>query len=255
MVAELARAWVAGWVLSRETAPPVEEPWGLRVDVGLPNHVARHVLPDADETTVRKVAETVTTPGTWIKAFVPPESMASWLTPDWTSGDAGFLMATDIRPSPTPTPEGYELTTETRGAVIRASVLAADGSIAARGQIAPIGETAVIDQVTTDLAHQRRGLGSFVMRTLANVATEKGATTGVLGATVEGRALYESLGWSVHAPLAGFVYKAVAVCPFRTGQQPRFRQLRSSGTRETDAVGAAPRGIAREFEPGGIARP
>jgi hypothetical protein len=29
----------------------------------------------------------------------------------------------------------------------------------------------------------------------------------VLGASAEGRALYEALGWQVHAPLAGFVYR------------------------------------------------
>jgi hypothetical protein len=45
------------------------------------------------------------------------------------------------------------------------------------------------------------------MRRLANIAVERGATTAVLGASVEGRALYEALGWRVRAPLAGFVYR------------------------------------------------
>ncbi|MCX4545605.1 GNAT family N-acetyltransferase [Streptomyces sp. NBC_01565] len=207
MVAGLVRAWVAGWVLSRDTAPPVQEPWGLRVDVGLPNHVARHVLPDADETTVREVAGTVTVPGTWIKAFVPPQDVASWLGPDWAPGEPGWLMATGLRPSDARAPEGYRVDVGTRGAVTRVRVLAADGSVAAAGQAALAAENAVFDQVTTDPAHQRRGLGSFVMRTLANAVTASGATTGVLGATVEGRGLYESLGWTVHAPLAGFVYR------------------------------------------------
>jgi hypothetical protein len=48
------------------------------------------------------------------------------------------------------------------------------------------------------------------MRDLANTGIERGATTGVLGASIEGRALYESLGWRVHAPLAGFVYRATS---------------------------------------------
>jgi len=212
MVAELARAWVAGWVVSRETASAVEEPWGLRVDVGLPNHLARHVLPAADEASVRAMAATVTTPGVWLKAFTAPEVIASWLSSDWTPGETTFLMATELRAcATTRTPGGYALTGETRNGVTRLRVLAADGTLAARGQVATVGRTAVVDQIVTEPAHQRRGLGSLVMRSLADDAIQRGAATGVLGASIEGRALYESLGWSVRAPLAGFVYRSVAV--------------------------------------------
>jgi predicted GNAT family acetyltransferase len=97
--------------------------------------------------------------------------------------------------------------TETQGGVTFLRVLADDGALAARGQIAVTGESAVVDQVETEPAHRRRGLGSVVMRRLANIAVERGATTAVLGASVEGKALYESLGWRVRAPLAGFVYR------------------------------------------------
>jgi hypothetical protein len=33
---------------------------------------------------------------------------------------------------------------------------------------------------------------------------------GLANTGIEGRALYESLGWRVHAPLAGFVYRAMS---------------------------------------------
>jgi hypothetical protein len=39
------------------------------------------------------------------------------------------------------------------------------------------------------------------MRTLTRAALEEGAEVGVLGGTPDGRALYESLGWTVAAPL------------------------------------------------------
>ncbi|MFD6139392.1 GNAT family N-acetyltransferase [Promicromonospora sp. NPDC060271] len=219
MVTRLARQWVLGWAVSRGTEPPVEQAEGLRIDVGLPHHVARYVLLDADEAAVeaavRKIAGSVTVPNTWLKAFVAPELVASWLPPGWTSGPPTFLMATglpamELRPSQVRAPDGYALTTETTAGVTFVRVLAADGAVAARGQIAVTGESAVVDQVETDPAHQRRGLGSLVMRTLANDAVARGASTGVLGASAEGRALYEALGWQVHAPLAGFVYRATA---------------------------------------------
>jgi ribosomal protein S18 acetylase RimI-like enzyme len=210
MVTRLARQWVLGWAVSRETKPPVEQAEGFWIDVGLPHHVARYVLLDAGEAAVRKVAGSVTVPNTWLKAFVAQETIAPWLPPGWTAGPPTFLMDTDLRPSDTRTPDGYALTTETRAGVTFVRVLSADGALAARGQVALAGESAVVDQVETDPAHQRRGLGSLVMRTLANDAVARGASRGVLGASVEGRALYEVLGWQVRAPLAGFVYRATA---------------------------------------------
>ncbi|MEU4385611.1 GNAT family N-acetyltransferase [Promicromonospora sp. NPDC023805] len=204
----LARQWVLGWAVSRGTAPPVEQAEGFRIDVGLPHHVARYVLLDADEAAVRRVAGSVTVANTWLKVFVAPELVASWLPPGWTSGPPTVLMATELRPSEVRAPDGYALAAETEAGVTFVRVLSADGAVAARGQIAVTGESAVVDQVGTDPAHQRRGLGSLVMRTLANDAVARGASTGVLGASAEGRALYEALGWQVHAPLAGFVYRA-----------------------------------------------
>ncbi|MER5227101.1 GNAT family N-acetyltransferase [Streptomyces flaveus] len=65
--------------------------------------------------------------------------------------------------------------------------------------------TFVVDQVETDPAHQRRGLGRVVMHTLTDITAGQGATAGVLVATPEGRALYETVGWHVLAPLTGAV--------------------------------------------------
>ncbi|WP_055567399.1 GNAT family N-acetyltransferase [Streptomyces atriruber] len=199
----IVRAWVDGWVISRGAVPPVEEPWGFTVDVGLPQHVTRHVLPDADEALVRRVLEKATAPGTWLKLFVPAETVAPWLTPGWTFDDPHFLMSTTLRPSATDLPVGYQVRTWSRGDVARVLVLAADGSFAARGQAAGPTRTGavVFDQIETSPVHRRRGLGRAVMHALMNEAIGVGARTGVLGATVEGRGLYESLGWTTEAPL------------------------------------------------------
>ncbi|MFG2296423.1 GNAT family N-acetyltransferase [Streptomyces sp. NPDC048603] len=209
--AEAVRAWVHGWSASRGAAEPVPSAWGFTVDVGLSGHVMRHVLHSADEAVVRKITEHVTAPGVWLKAFVPPETLEPWLAPGWQlAGGAGYLMSASLRVvTPTrvlgPVPEGYRMDVWTRDGVTRALVRTADGAFAARGQIAVTGHTAVVDQVETDPAHQRRGLGRMVMDRLSEAATEQGATAGVLGATPEGRALYESTGWRVLAPLTGAV--------------------------------------------------
>ncbi|MGW0547187.1 GNAT family N-acetyltransferase [Streptomyces altiplanensis] len=215
--ADAVRAWVDGWVVSRGAADPVPRPWGLTVDVGLPHHATRHVMTDADEATVRKLAEVYAAPAVSLKMFLEPETVAPWLGPGWRTDGPGWLMTTPLRPLPgtgtgtgTGTPEGYTLKSWRRGGVTRLFVAAPDGGFAARGQVAPTGRTAVVDQVETAPAHRRRGLGALVMRTLQGAAYEQGATVGILGATTDGRGLYESLGWQVWAPLTGVTYAAGA---------------------------------------------
>jgi len=92
-------------------------------------------------------------------------------------------------------------------------VITGDGSIAARGQAAVTGETCVFDQIETAPEHRRRGLGSAVMAALTTSASDLGAVTGILNATVPGRALYETLGWSVIGPLCSFVYQRPSTTP------------------------------------------
>lgn len=204
--ADAVGAWVDGWALSRGVAEPAASPWGFTIDVGLPAHVMRHVLTTADEATVRKITENTTVPGVWLKACVAPETLAPWLAPGWSlAGGPGFLMSAALRASHAAAPAGYRLRTWDRAGVAHVLVRTADGAFAARGQIAVTGSTAVVDQVETAPEHQRRGLGRLVMDALATAAVHQGAAVGVLGATPEGRALYETLGWRVVAPLTGAV--------------------------------------------------
>ncbi|MFF4589764.1 GNAT family N-acetyltransferase [Streptomyces sp. NPDC001388] len=201
-------AWVDGWVVSRGAAPPVTEPWGWTVDVGTgTHHVTRHVLGatnDAvEEATVRKVAGAVTGAGVWMKVFADPAVVGGRLGARWwIDPEPGHLMTATLTDTPPgPLPAGHRQRTWSIGGVTRTMIVAPDGSLAARGQIAPTGATAVVDQIETSPAHRRRGLGTLVMRTLHRAAVAQGARTGILGATPEGRTLYESLGWRAEAPL------------------------------------------------------
>ncbi|MGW1595951.1 GNAT family N-acetyltransferase [Streptomyces sp. NPDC002343] len=206
--AEAVRAWVEGWVVSRGAARPTRRSWGFTVDVGLPGEVARHVVTAADEATVRKLAENTTVPGIPLKVFVPARTLKAWLPPGWVLLDGhAALMAARLSAggSPLRLADGYRLHTWDRADVTRVVVRAADGAFAARGQIAVTGPTAVVDQVETHPAHQRRGLGRVVMGTLAETAARQGARAAVLGATEQGRALYETMGWQVIAPLSAAV--------------------------------------------------
>lgn len=205
---ELGAAWVGGWTVSRGTSAPRRTPWGLRVEVGTPHQYARYVMLESREPIVRDLVSRVRTPAMWIKVFEEPELVEPWLGPDWTRDDPGWLMAVDLVAGRVAPAEGYRVGLDHADGVIRVLVRAADGSVAARGQAGVDGATAVVDQVSTEAPHQRRGLGTVVLRTLANEALEAGAERGILGATAEGRALYETLGWKAYGPLTGFVYRA-----------------------------------------------
>ncbi|MEV5575312.1 GNAT family N-acetyltransferase [Spirillospora sp. NPDC052269] len=210
MTADIVRTWVAGWAVSRRTPPPVVKPWGYYIEVGdNPAEVGRHVLPVADEALVRSAAVSVATPRTWMKMPAEPEEVEPWMTPGWVVAweETGHLMAIDLTATHPAAPDGYTAATETIGDVVHVRVLDAAGEQAAKGQMALLGEAVVVDRVLTEEAHRRRGLGAFVMRTLADQAVELGATLGVLGATDPGRALYETLGWKKHSTLAECIYQ------------------------------------------------
>lgn len=205
MTVDIVRAWVDGWAVSRATRQPVEELWGLRVDVGLPGHITRHILPKADPAVLRHLAATLTVPGTWLKVCAPADQVAPSLTPDWAVQLPEFMMTTGLRRARAAAPPGYTLAVTPRGQTFTARLLTLDGQIAARGQIALTGAAAVVDQVETDPGHRRRGLGSVVMTALADAAATKGATTGVLLATAAGQALYRTLGWRLHTTVTAAV--------------------------------------------------
>ncbi|EPH39547.1 GNAT family N-acetyltransferase [Streptomyces aurantiacus] len=208
-VAELARTWAAGWAVSRRTPRPTELPWGVYLAVGRPERVGRHVLPEPSADVVRAAAASVETPYTWLEVPAEPSEVEPWLPADWAidKEESGYLMAVGLRPAEPVAPDGYTASIETEDGVTFVRVHDGAGQLAAQGQMAVLGHATVVDRVVTQEAHRRRGLGGFVMRTLTDEALARGARIGVLGATPDGRALYETLGWHLSAPLTSCVYR------------------------------------------------
>lgn len=186
----LVRAWAVGWAISRGTPAPVEVAEGYQIR--LPGDLMRYVLP----LHVPALAVQLSTPGTWLKIC----GDGIQLDPRWEVQPPEYLMNTRLSSEPPAVAPEYELEVTASGSVIDA-VITHHGEAAARGKAALAGEYAVIDQVVTEPAHRRRGLGSSVMQALAQAATGRGAATGVLVATADGLALYSRLGWTVASPV------------------------------------------------------
>lgn len=110
---------------------------------------------------------------------------------------------------PTPVPAQVRIEEDGRVAHARIEV---EGELAARGQAAVRARHVVFDRIETTPEFRRRGLsrlvmtglGRLVMTGLSAWAVDNNATTGLLMASVSGRKLYDSLGWSKLAPIVTF---------------------------------------------------
>ncbi|GAA1995025.1 GNAT family N-acetyltransferase [Amycolatopsis minnesotensis] len=98
-------------------------------------------------------------------------------------------------------PRGYTVEIREGEATLDVLVRAGDGGKAASGRVALWDSSATIDQVVTEPAHRRRGLGRLVMGALGSAAAARGATHAVLVASEDGHGLYTALGWAVDTPL------------------------------------------------------
>lgn len=232
---EPAVGWARGWAVSRGTPAPVEVPEGLRIDVGRPEHRVRYVIPRYDEPAVRALVDQLERsgePGVWLKVCVEPAVLTGVLGDRWQVQPPEYLMSAGLAAAPehvdasglhkdAPSPHSdkdvtganlkkdvpgpYKVEVVVSGDVIDTFVTTEDGQRAARGRAGLTGDVAVIDQVETEPEHRRRGLGRLVMRSMADTAVQHDATTGLLVATEDGRALYSSLGWTLESVVTAAV--------------------------------------------------
>jgi GNAT superfamily N-acetyltransferase len=201
--------WLEGWAKSRGVPPPVEDGVAFRVDVGQADQRARLVFPELGPT-VGERARAIEEPFVFLKVCAPLEAVRPMLPSRWTLQAPSFMMT---RPTRTPVltrplAEGYRLEVEEAEAAARVAITAPDGALAAKGRLAVVGSSAVYDQIVTDAAHRRRGLGRQVMAALDDVGRRRGASEGLLVATPEGRVLYEAIGWRHYSPYVSAVISA-----------------------------------------------
>lgn len=196
---ELLVDWGRGWAASRGTEEP--KPLGdgaWRIEVGLPGHRRRDLLPAWPVERILAWAVDIAQPGSWIKVLVDPTELR--LPAEWQLHDTEYLMATSLRDESIPAlATGYQGELIRQGDAVEYRVLTAAGEPAARARVGLAGGYAIFDQVVTEEAHRRLGLGRHAMAQLAEAARARGADTGLLVATEDGRALYTALGWRVES--------------------------------------------------------
>jgi len=196
---DIVEAWVRARSQGRGLPQPVPDHGGLRVDTATAEEDRRYVFAEP-AARLLELAQTIHAPRVLLKLAAAPEAMASLLPSRWEIQSPGFMMIRDRSGGGEPaTPSGYRLDVSKSGATATARILTEGGEIAASGYATEFAGVFVYDRIITQPQHQRRGLGRAIMTALG-ATRRSGASTEVLVATTEGRALYSSMGWKVHTP-------------------------------------------------------
>lgn len=213
---ELLRRWVEGWRLCRGLDPVIEYDDALAVVLRLPGR-ERELFALTDEAAVVDRLAAGTTEDVWLTVTTqdgdgvarrladvglePFEEQKLLMSIELNDHPRPATPSYELRDHPQPPTSSYEVEIGSEGPLEYVRILASDGTVAARGMMAIVGNDAVMHDIQTDPAHRRRGLGSVVMGALSRRAVERGATSGLLMATVEGVHLYRKLGWLPEATM------------------------------------------------------
>jgi GNAT superfamily N-acetyltransferase len=186
--------------MSRDVAPPVPAYGGWHIDVGLPDQQERYVFAAVSDD-VRRASTEIDEQHRFLKVCAEPEALRNHLAAGWVLRSQGFFMdwpglsAGRYRPA-----AHYDLSVVNVRQDVWTIEASTRGSIAARGSVLIVDRLAIFDRIETDASHRRKGLGSAIMAQLASIAVIERATHGLLVATPDGRALYETMGWRLHSP-------------------------------------------------------
>ncbi|WP_363798963.1 GNAT family N-acetyltransferase [Lysobacter firmicutimachus] len=198
---DLVFAWQAAHSIARGSPPPVHDRGGFRVDTHSEKETKRWVFPQLCDG-LRAIAREITAPRHYLKLCGCDEELRSALPERWELQPSNYFMTTTAAPvDARPLPDGYRMELERAGSVVRASVVAPDGAVAATGSAAETAEAFVYDRIETAPEHRRKGLGAAVMIALAS-GKRFPTSPQLLVATTDGRGLYENLGWTVLGPFA-----------------------------------------------------
>jgi GNAT superfamily N-acetyltransferase len=190
---DLVEAWLTARSISRGLPWPVADHGGLRVDSAQPEEKSRYIFVEPVEG-LRQLGEEIDEPFVALKLCRPASELMRILPDRWQLASDHFMLVWDSPSQPAPLPNPYALAVQMGGRVAVATIRDPAGALAASGRAVEHDGVFIFDQIRTEEAHRRRGLGSALMGALLTARTSA-ASRLILTATDEGRALYHRLGW------------------------------------------------------------
>lgn len=192
-------SWLAARSIARGLPAPVCDHGGYRVDTHSDTEICRWVFarPSME---MGELARAIDQPGHFIKLCGSSDELRSVVPSRWRLDQERYFMTGRQASTPQPLPHGYTIEIEQHGMIRRVAILNESGDQAAGGYAVESRDAFIYDRIETAPTHRRKGLGSLVMASLAQM--KRGDVPELLVATNEGRLLYEAQGWHVLSPYA-----------------------------------------------------
>ncbi|MFR9728576.1 GNAT family N-acetyltransferase [Saccharopolyspora sp. MS10] len=207
---DLIRRWQHGWGVACGLAPADEADGALHVLSGKPGRNLESIVLDADGDPAALRALAAQVAGSpdpdWLTVpTTSPRQVADALSEEGVrlcTAQEHFMAISLAEHPDRPAELPYQVVLERDGPLLDVRITDERGEPAAHGLAVVHQEFAVAHNIATYRAHRRRGLGGAVMGELVREARRRGARTGLLVASRQGRQLYTALGWT---PLAEVV--------------------------------------------------
>lgn len=196
---DIIAKWLKAWSLSRELPLPIKYKSGFKVDVGFENQKCRYVFPELNEDFIQ-LSKEINEPWVFLKACASPKEIRNKVSDKWKIQPQGYMMRCfyPMNISSVKLDEEYKLEFENYNSTVVVRIVTRNGELASEGRVVIVDDLAIYDRIKTENNHKRKGLATFLMKELENIALSKGIFKSFLVATEEGRSLYETLGWELY---------------------------------------------------------
>ena len=209
---QIIEKWLTAWALSRELPLPTKFKSGYKVDVGYEKQKARYVFTELNEDFIQ-LAKNINETWVFLKVCASPEEVISKISAKWEIQPQGYLMSC-TSPMNIPNaslPKGYKVELSSHNLTTVAKITTKIGELAAIGRVIIVEDLAVFDRVLTEEKHRRKGLATYLIKELEQIAMSKNIYKNFLVATEQGKLLYQPLGLKVSS-----LYTSVVITGLET---------------------------------------
>lgn len=197
---DIIEKWLRAWALSRELPLPIKFKSGYKVDVGYEKQKDRYVFAELNDDFIQ-LTKTINKPWVFLKVCAPPEDVINRIDEKWVIQPQGYLMscASPMNIPKISLPDGYILESENYNSTTLIKIVTKGRALASTGRVIIVDDIAVYDRILTEENYRRKGLATYLVAELEQIARSKNVYKNLLVATEQGKILYQSLGWKVHS--------------------------------------------------------
>lgn len=195
---DVIEKWLSAWALSRELPLPIKFKSGYKVDVGYEKQKARYLFAELNDDFIQ-LTKTINETWVFLKVCASPEDVINKISGKWFFQPQGYLMscASPMSIPQISLPDDYIVEFENYNSTTLIKIMTKDRELASIGRVIIVDDVAVYDRISTEENHKRKGLATYLMTELEQIAISKNVYKNFLVATEQGKILYQSLGWQV----------------------------------------------------------